>query len=376
MGQRPAIPAIVLAVGTRPEAIKLAEVHRALEASTLEHELWSTGQHRGLLDQTATAVGVEPDLDLDIMVTDQSLDHVLTTVVSRFGSALDDRPPAIVVVQGDTTTALGCALAAFHRRIPVAHVEAGLRSGHPDPFPEEANRALIDRLATLHFAPTAANAENLRNEGVAESGIHVVGNPGLDTLRTVLEAAGPADHTGDGPVVVTDHRRENHGAPLRRVFAATRMLAERIGRPVTVAAHPNPAVTQAIDTELAGVHGVDVVDPVDYPAFVRLLRDASLVLTDSGGILEEAAYLGRPVLVLRDHTERPEGLTTGHSRLVGTDPAVILNAAAEWLDAESHGDTARAPCPYGDGHTAPRVVEVIAAHLADGGVADPATRVA
>ncbi|MGH7787204.1 MAG: non-hydrolyzing UDP-N-acetylglucosamine 2-epimerase, partial [Candidatus Binatia bacterium] len=326
----PARRPVLVVLGTRPEAVKLAPVIGALAASaTLTPRVCATGQHREVLDQTLAAFDIRPDCDLAVMTPAQDLFDLTARILLGLRPLLDAERPAAVLVQGDTTTALAAALAAYYRRIPVGHVEAGLRTGRPyEPYPEEMNRVLTSRLAAWHFAPTAAAAENLRREGVAAASIVVTGNPIVDALRSVvarldrapIAPALPAERlAGRRLVLATTHRRESFGAPLREICLALRDIADRHDDVlVAIPVHLNPAV-QAPVRELLGDHPrIVLTPPLDYLPFVDLMRRAHLILTDSGGLQEEAPSLGVPVLVLRDATERPEVIAAGAARLVGT----------------------------------------------------------
>ena len=362
-------PEVLVVVGTRPEAIKLLPVIVALrESSAMTPVVVSTGQHRRLVAEVLALGHVGIDIDLPYPEHPLGLTDVFTSVMSAFEAALTARVTATghevaaCIVQGDTSSAAAAAIAAFHRRIPVIHVEAGLRTGDIDsPFPEELNRQLIARTAALHLAPTAEAGRNLLAEGIDAVSILVTGNTGIDALRFAMTT-----DLGDEPVskvdrplvVVTAHRREHWGAPLQRIAAAIAELARR--RPeveVVVAAHPNPAVAAVLRDHLDALPSVAVTGPMDYAHFARLLARATLVVTDSGGIQEEAPSLGTPVLVARESTERVEGVAAGTLELVGTDSRRILAAIERLLDDPLELDRRRRlPNPYGDGRAAERVV--------------------
>lgn len=352
---------VLVVIGTRPEAIKLAPVILALrESSVAVPVLCATAQHRKLLDDALGQFGLTADLDLDLMLPSQSPDELLTRAVPGLARTIRETSPALVVGQGDTTTTLAAALAAFYADVPFAHVEAGLRTGRFDaPYPEEMNRVLTARLARLHFAPNQRAHRHLLDEGVDERHILVTGNTIVDALHSVLDTpASEALPAGlksiDRIVVVTAHRRENHGPGLLGICTAVRQIVENHpASQFAISVHPNPAVSTLIHRQLAGVAGVHLLEPPPYREFIRLLAASSLVLTDSGGIQEEAASLGIPVVVLRDHTERPELLESGLGILAGTDPARIC-AAAEGLLAMKPGDWETAP--FGDGRAAERIV--------------------
>jgi UDP-N-acetylglucosamine 2-epimerase (non-hydrolysing) len=371
---------ILLVFGTRPEAIKMIPVVHALRAMAgLETRICVTAQHRALLDQILALGHVIPDIDLDLMTADQGLDALGARLLSGLGNVYQRLQPHLIVVQGDTISALFGALAAHHRRLPVAHVEAGLRSGDlANPWPEEGNRRMISALATLHFAPTARAAAALAGERIDPKTIHVTGNPVIDALHATRAqiAADPMLAAGLDPffarfagrrlILVTTHRRETLGAGLARIAQALARIADRSDVAIVLPLHPNPVIRRTIAPILGDRANVALLDPLDYPQFVHLLDRASLVLTDSGGVQEEAPALGKPVLVLRDTTERPEGPAAGTARLVGTDPARIVQTTLHLLDdADAYAAMARAHNPYGDGRSAPRIAQIIADYLAD-----------
>ena len=371
-----------LVLGTRPEAIKLSPVVRALRArSGAKVTVCATGQHREMLDQILQLEGLEPDIDLDLMAPGQSLNEVAARLFQRLGPVLADIRPDRVIVQGDTMSAAMSALCAHYQRIPVAHVEAGLRSGDPwAPWPEEANRRVVTQVADMHFAPTALSAEKLLAEGVAPKQVHVTGNTVIDALlatrrrlselggRTQVSEAALRRAGGRRIVLVTCHRRENHGAPLQAVAAAIARIAERADVEVIWPTHPNPAVRAALDG-LRDRPRIQLLDPLDYVPFVHLLSACDHVLTDSGGVQEEAPALGKPVLVLRDVTERPEGVAAGCARLLGCDADRIVRETARLLDDPlAHAAMARGGSPYGDGRAAERIADIVCGlEPADGG---------
>ncbi|PWD50869.1 UDP-N-acetylglucosamine 2-epimerase (non-hydrolyzing) [Serinibacter arcticus] len=357
--------------GTRPEAIKVAPLVAAIDASdVLEGTTVVTGQHREMLDQVNEVFGIVPDHDLDVMSHGQSLSHLFARVLERLDPVLESVRPDAVVVQGDTSTSTAAALAAFHRRIPVVHLEAGLRSGDlHSPFPEEANRRLTSRLAALHLAPTAGSRENLLTEGVPATDVVVTGNTVIDALLDVVarpvsfrdaEVSRAVDGDGD-LLLVTAHRRESWGEGMRGIGRALATLATR--RPdltIVLPAHRNPQVRAAVLPAVEGLANVLVVEPLAYAEFAHLTHRSTVVLTDSGGVQEEAPSLGKPVLVMRENTERPEAVTAGTVRLVGTDPDRIVAEVDRLLsDREAYASMARATNPYGDGHAAVRGVAAI-----------------
>lgn len=367
---------VLVTYGTRPEAIKMAPVVEALRARPegLRVTVCVTAQHRGLLDQVNALFGIVPDVDLDLMRAGQSLAEVSARVLTAMTEVLAERRPDIVLVHGDTTTALATALAAFYREVPVGHVEAGLRSFRLDsPFPEELNRVVIDRLARQLWAPTPGAAGNLAREGVPPERVRVTGNTAVDALRsartrlarTALSAPGLVG-AGERVVLVTAHRRESFGTPLRQAFRGIAALARRHPEAVFVyPVHPNPNVLGPAREELL-LENVRLVPPLDYADLVWLLERADLVLTDSGGIQEEAATLGKPLLVLREVTERPEIAASGAGLLVGTDAARI-EAEGHRLLTDASARAAFTPRDlFGDGHASERIAaDVAGAPLAD-----------
>lgn len=361
---------VMVCFGTRPEVIKLAPVLAALEASDQLVPIGvSTAQHRDMLDQALETFAITPDIDLGLMEPGQSIDSLASLVLASLGPVVRAERPRAIVVQGDTTTALCAALAAFWLGVPVAHVEAGLRTwDRNSPFPEEANRQMIGAIADWHFCPTHSAAENLRREGVARQRIHVTGNTVVDALHTVLQA--PVDPALLPPrirghrLLVTMHRRESQGDVQRAlVQMLVRVAAERDVE-VVMPVHPNPAVREVIAREAAGCAGVTLVEPVEYATFVRLMRSSDLILTDSGGMQEEAPVLGVPLLVMRDTTERPEGVDAGCVRLCGTDPVDVEAELLHMLDDPSAAlEMATSPQPYGDGTAARRIAQQLARDL-------------
>ena len=368
-------PAPILVVfGTRPEAIKLFPVVAALQADPrFQAIVCVSAQHRGMLDQVLDIAGIVPDFDLDVMKPDQSLDALTATLLTGLGGVMDAVRPARVIVQGDTATAMTGALAAYYRKIPVDHVEAGLRSGNIyHPWPEEINRKIIGTLASLHFAPTETSAAALRAENVDPARIHVTGNTVIDALHWVTGriaaepalAAGLAElearFAGKRIVGVTSHRRENFGGGLEAIAEAIRRIAARDDVALIFPVHPNPNVRKVMDGALAGLANVAMIEPLDYPHFARLLSLAEIMLTDSGGVQEEAPALGKPVLVMRETTERPEGVAAGTAKLVGTDADTIVTEIFTLLeDKAAYEAMARAHNPFGDGHSARRIVELL-----------------
>jgi UDP-N-acetylglucosamine 2-epimerase (non-hydrolysing) len=364
---------VLTVIGTRPEGIKLAPVVRALgrRAAQLESRVAVTGQHSRMLDQVMERFGIPRDYDLEIMRDGQALPDVATACLAGLGGVIADFRPDLVLVQGDTATACFGALAAFLHRTQVGHVEAGLRSGHKwAPYPEEMFRRVSDVLTDLYFAPTLGARDHLLAERVDPANVHVSGNTVVDALFEAAEARAPVANPrvrqlldADRPLVLlTAHRRESFGAPMARIFSAIRTLADREHIAVLFPVHPNPNVRESADAAFADHPHVHLVDPLDYFDLVHVLQHAALVLTDSGGIQEEAPTFGVPVLVLRDVTERPEGLRTGAVRLVGTDPDLIVTAALSALEG-ALVKTRRPLNPYGDGHAAERIADIVSHRL-------------
>ncbi|MFI9200869.1 non-hydrolyzing UDP-N-acetylglucosamine 2-epimerase [Streptomyces sp. NPDC053048] len=355
----------MLVLGTRPEAIKLAPVARAMAASPLfEPIVVSTGQHREMLQQMLELLQVPASVELDVMRDRQELSTLTARLVDGLGEVVRAERPDVVIVQGDTTTALTGALAAFYEHIPVAHVEAGLRTGVLDnPFPEELNRRLIGRMARWHFAPTPRAAGHLTAEGVPDAEVFVTGNTVIDNLLWVLEEGTGRNHfrTGLRRVLVTLHRRENQGDKMRAMGRALRRLADRGDVEIVLPLHKSPAVREALLPEMGDHPDIHVVEPLGYVDFSATLAGCDLVMTDSGGIQEEAPTLGKPALVLRTTTERPEAVEAGAARLVGTEPHVILEAAVRLLDdPAAYKRMATAGNPFGDGHATDRIVAQLA----------------
>ncbi|MEO8350063.1 MAG: UDP-N-acetylglucosamine 2-epimerase (non-hydrolyzing) [Acidobacteriota bacterium] len=352
---------ILIVVGTRPEAVKLAPVIRRLrrQPERFRTVVCATAQHREMLDQVLDLFEIRPDVDLDLMRADQTPNELAARDLAALDRVLADHPADWLLVQGDTTTALCAAVAAFHRRVRVGHVEAGLRTGDlQQPFPEEMNRRVVDLVADAFFVPTERAAAALRAEHVAESRIHRTGNTVVDALLEIAEMQG--DVAAEDMVLVTAHRRESFGAPLGAIVAAVGRLARAFPtfRFVHVV-HPNPNVRAAM-SGYRGLENVELVEPLDYRALVSLMRRSRLILTDSGGIQEEAPTFGKPVLVLRRKTERPEGIEAGLARLVGTDEERIVEEAERVLQGRSDlARGTRAVNPYGDGRASERIAEAL-----------------
>lgn len=365
---------ILIIFGTRPEAIKLFPLIRTLkDDARFAPVVCVSAQHRQMLDQVLDIAGISPDHDLDLMQPDQTLDGLTAVLLTRLGTVMDQERPARVMVQGDTATAMAGALAAYYRKIPVDHVEAGLRSGNIyQPWPEEVNRKIIGSIASLHFAPTETAAAQLLAEQVDPARVHVTGNTVIDALHAMRQqlAAQPEQARALAPleqrfagrriIGVTSHRRENFGGGMANIAEAIRRIAARDDLAVIFPLHLNPNVRAVMNAALADLPNVALIEPLDYPNFVRLLTIADIILTDSGGVQEEAPALGKPVLVMRETTERPEGIAAGTARLVGTDPSLIVTELFNLLDDKAAYEAmARAHNPFGDGRSADRIVELI-----------------
>ena len=362
---------IVCVLGTRPEAIKMAPVIQRLKREAcFDVRVLATAQHRHLLDQVLDAFGIEPDIDLDVMRPNQALNTLAARLLLDFDEVLKAERPAAVLAQGDTTTVMTAALASFHLRIPFGHVEAGLRTGDlANPFPEELNRVVAGRLAAWHFAPTEGARDNLLREGVRAGSILVSGNTVIDALLTVAgstPALAQPIEPGQRMILMTMHRRENFGAPMRSICdAVNRLTAANPDLRVLFPVHPNPNVRAVVEGMLGGNRAVICTEPLEYVQFIAAMQRATLVLTDSGGVQEEAPALGKPVLVLRTETERPEAIAAGVARLVGFDAGRVAVEAQRLLDDPSaHAAMARGVSPYGDGHAAERIVEFLKKRLA------------
>jgi UDP-N-acetylglucosamine 2-epimerase (non-hydrolysing) len=358
---------IAVVVGTRPEAIKLAPVVLSAreQPDLFDVTVIATGQHRDLLAQALAEFNIAPDVDLDLMEHDQTLTHITKAALEGLTRVFSAAAPACVIVQGDTTTSFVGALAAFYHRIDVAHVEAGLRTGDRyQPFPEEMNRSLLGRLATHHFAPTTSAKDNLLAEGIAATSIWVTGNTAIDALLRTQQILGASEAPGarGRVLLLTVHRRENHGPRLDAVLSAVERLLDGFDDlHVICPVHPNPNVEAIVRSRLGARDRVEVCKALGYREFVRAMMRADVILTDSGGVQEEAPSLHKPVLVLRDKTERIESIEAGVSRLVGTATESIVNAVTELLThAGSYRAMASGKNPYGDGTAAQRILSVLA----------------
>ncbi|UPY37119.1 UDP-N-acetylglucosamine 2-epimerase (non-hydrolyzing) [Sediminicoccus sp. KRV36] len=358
-------------LGTRPEAVKMAPVIHALRDQPWARvTVVSTGQHRDMIGQMLGIFGIRPDRELEVMQPGQSLAELTARILQQLDPVLAEQQPALVLAQGDTTTVLASAMASFYRRIPFGHVEAGLRTHDPGyPFPEEFNRVLAARIAAIHFAPSMGARANLLREGIAPGLIHVTGNPVIDALLDVAARPEPAlpypSQPGRRMILLTMHRRENTGENLRNICQAICALHARFPDVEFVyPMHPNPALRQVVQPMLGSLGRVHLIEAVDYPRMTGLLKNCHLVLTDSGGLQEEAPALGKPVLVLRAETERPELVEAGFVRLIGTQTDTILEAVSRFLDdPAAGGGFARGTSPYGDGKAGPRIAQLCGVFL-------------
>jgi UDP-N-acetylglucosamine 2-epimerase (non-hydrolysing) len=364
---------ILCIIGTRPEGIKMAPLIKALKREPWARvTVLATAQHRDLLDQVLVLFGIRPDVDLDIMRANQKLPELTARLITALDEKFADLSPDVVLAQGDTTTVMTAAMVAFYRRIPFGHDEAGLRTHDMEnPFPEEMNRLIAGHLARWHFVPTERSRANLLREGIADSAIHVTGNTVIDALFEVAATERTLDIPLDSKkrlILLTAHRRENFGEPFRAVCRAVRTLADRYTDiEVVYPVHPNPNVSLVAHELLGGHPRIRLCDPLDYAPFVEVQKRAYLILTDSGGVQEEAPALGKPVLVMRTETERPEAVDEGVVLLVGTDETRIVNEASRLLDdPAAYREMARGVSPYGDGKASVRIVDVLRAALSEG----------
>lgn len=362
---------VMTVFGTRPEAIKMAPVVLELQkhADQIQTIVAVTAQHRQMLDQVLDLFQITPDYDLDIMSQGQTLYDITTKSLMGLKDVLAKEKPDLVLVHGDTTTTFAGALASYYQQVPVGHVEAGLRTGDIySPFPEEMNRKLTGAIAAIHFAPTATAKANLLKENVNPSHIYVTGNTVIDALMTTV--AGDYDFGDDlkdvdfqnhRVILLTTHRRENLGEPMRHIYKALRRIIEEVpDTEIVFPVHRNPLVRKVVEEELAGVDRIHLIDPMEYEPFANLMSLSSLVLTDSGGIQEEAPSLGKPVLVLRNTTERPEAVEAGTVRLIGTDKDVVYAETKRLLtDQAAYDAMSNAVNPYGDGKASQRIVQAI-----------------
>ena len=364
-------------LGTRPEAIKMATLIQQLNSdSRFNNKLCITGQHQHMLDPVLALFDLVPDFNLHVMTENQDLSHLTAKILTGLTDVFKQYQPDLILVHGDTTTTLASALSAYYHQIPIAHVEAGLRTGNIySPWPEEANRKLTGALSKLHFAPTECSRSNLLREGVKQESIHVTGNTVIDALQAMvhkIDTQPGLQHTLEQQfsflipkrkmILVTGHRRENFGQGFERICQALANIAERFPDvDIVYPVHLNPRVQQPVNSLLAGIENIYLIPPVDYLPFVHLMKSAYLILTDSGGIQEEAPSLGKPVLVMRDNTERPEAIDAGCVELVGTDVETIVHHVSRLLTDEAcYQRMSQAHNPYGDGKACARIVQVIA----------------
>jgi len=366
---------IMFVFGTRPEAIKLAPVIKEAEKhpDVFDPIIVVTGQHREMLDQVLKIFGIKPDYDLKIMEEDQSISNIVIRSLQGLEDIVLREKPDMIIVQGDTSTAFSASLSAYYHKIPLAHVEAGLRTWNKHkPFPEEMNRKLTTALADLHFAPTSTSAANLRSEGVPASAIYLTGNTVIDALFAVakkdfdLKKAGLGGFDDKKVILVTVHRRESFGAPLRAILSAIKEIAVKFQDSVRIIlpVHKNPMVREAVEEVLGDLPNIDLTEPLEYEPFVHLMKASYLILTDSGGIQEEAPSLKKPVLLLRDVTERPEGVSSGAVRVVGVDPRSIVEGACRLIeDTAEYDKMAQARNPYGDGRASERIIGALLHHF-------------
>jgi UDP-N-acetylglucosamine 2-epimerase (non-hydrolysing) len=375
---------VLLVFGTRPEAIKLCPLYRHLVASDgFEARVCVTAQHRAMLDQVLETFRVKPDYDLDLMLPSQTLAQSTSRILAALESVIAADRPDLVVVQGDTTTTMAGAMAAFYQKVPVGHVEAGLRTGDMgQPFPEEMNRVVTTRLTALHFAPTEWAAQNLLGEGVNPASVHITGNTGIDAVLQVSRELAERRLRGRAwteldpsrkLIAVTAHRRESFGEGFGQICNALARLAARPDVQIVYPVHRNPNVLEPVTARLARLPGVLLMEPLEYVSFVDLMRRAYLLLTDSGGVQEEGPSLGKPILVMREKTERPEAVKAGTVKLVGTDEDRIVREAGRLLDDPvEYARMQRVHNPYGDGHASERITEAIRLHFSVGRAILPA----
>ncbi|MHC5062610.1 MAG: non-hydrolyzing UDP-N-acetylglucosamine 2-epimerase [Planctomycetota bacterium] len=362
---------ILIVIGTRPEAIKLAPlVHTLRREPAFKLRVLATAQHREMLDDCLEFFSIASDLDLDLQRDNQELADLSSRMLRVLDGVLVEEQPDLVIAQGDTSSVMIAGLACHYRQIPFAHLEAGLRSGDREhPFPEEMNRRMLGSLADLHFAPTEAAAANLLAEGVGEEQVYVTGNTVIDALHWTLPRVDRekfAPTAGQRRILVTAHRRESIGAGLEGICQGLRRLAAREDLEILFPVHPNPKVREQVHTKLEGQSRIRLLDPLSYPDFVAAMQSSDLILSDSGGVQEEAPSLNKPVLVLRERTERQEGIDAGCARLVGRDAGEIYKQASLLLDdAGIYAEMAKSPNPYGDGKATGRIVPILASCFAD-----------
>lgn len=358
---------ILIVIGTRPEAIKMASVIHAIKKADDTFKLVTcvTGQHREILDQMLTFFEIQPDIDLQLMTANQTLADLTAKAIRAISATIEEIKPDITLVQGDTTTAMVAGLASFYAKVPVGHVEAGLRTDQMyDPFPEEINRRLLSSLASFHFAPTPLAATALQAEGHKKKSVFITGNTVVDALlwaapRVVPPSLGLTLDTSRY-ILVTAHRRENFGEPIRNICAALKSIVEENEIDIIYPVHPNPAIKETVYSLLSNTKRIHLIDPLDYQDFIAVMKDAVLLLTDSGGVQEEAPSLGKPVLVLRKTTERPEAVDAGVAKLIGTNTSDIIQEVELLLhNSKTYQAMAQASNPFGDGSAADQIVTIL-----------------
>jgi UDP-N-acetylglucosamine 2-epimerase (non-hydrolysing) len=361
---------VLCVIGTRPEAIKMAPVILKLKSQQWANvRVLATAQHRHMLDQVLNFFNIQPDIDLDIMRPNQALTTLTSRLLLNIDNVLLAEKPDVVVVQGDTTTVMAVALACFYHRIPIGHVEAGLRTWNIQmPFPEEANRVIVSKLAHWHFAPTERSKQNLLRDGVSEKNIFITGNTVIDALLIATSKESNINIELDERkrlILVTSHRRENFGEPFQNICAALRALAENNSDiQILFPVHPNPNIKDIAYKMLGNIKSIIMCDPLEYAQFVWAMKKAYLIISDSGGVQEEGPALGKPVLVLREKTERPEAIEMGVVKLIGTDQYRIIEESQRLLDdCTVYKSMARGGSPYGDGHSAERIEKVLRNHF-------------
>lgn len=354
---------VLTVIGTRPEAIKLTPILIALNKSKyFTSKVCISRQHTDLLDPLLLNLGITTNYQLENNVSNQSLHQSAARILEQFETILVEAKPDLVIVQGDTTTAFSAALAAFYSHVPIAHVEAGLRTGTiASPWPEEAHRRIIDRLAAYFFPPTDQAQNTLIAEGISPKKIWVVGNTSIDAIRLVRKSPTLTKNKKERIIVVTVHRRENHGEPLKEICHALRTIVAQFSNVrILFLLHPNPAIRKPIMNMLSGIPNIDLIDPLDHSSFTQLLDTCIFIITDSGGIQEEATFIGKPVLIIRDTTERPECIQTGNAILVGTKSVNIIACCKKLLEnTETLAAMSKVHFPYGDGHAAERIVKIL-----------------
>ena len=362
---------VLVVIGTRPEAIKMAPVINELEKNTNKFELiiCVTGQHRHILDQMLSLFDIHPHLDLNLMRENQSLSSLTARAVLAVSDVIKEKHPDICLVQGDTTTAMVAGLASFYHKVPVGHVEAGLRTNDKyNPFPEEINRRLLSTLSTYHFAPTKSAVQSLLAEQLDKDKIYLTGNTVIDAFLMVanrnLQSNLDINVKPNDFILVTAHRRENFGIPIRNICKALKIIVRRNDIQIIYPVHPNPNIRIPVYDELANEKNIYLISPLKYEDFVYMLKNCYIVLTDSGGVQEEAPSLGKPVLVMRETTERPEAIEAGVARLIGTETQNIVAEVERLLhNPEAYKQMAHAANPFGDGKAAKRIAKILEDHL-------------